>query len=210
MFFNLGQTDHFGAVWTLDSERQDYFFDHARGSPNFDVFMTHGTLLILNEPILDAQSAEQFVAIVALFRLPRHLQTYLAQKEIGEWFVNFEHRDRFRIIPQIDRKLIGNSLFSTCHFQVFCVEIALHESYVICVEMGIADGGLRLLTAISLTIIEMSCQSVMIIIIIVGVGVRCKVIETTLILIHHCWVVGHVSLELLLDKTGRISAPSRS
>ena len=75
VFLNLRQTNDCGTVTALDPKRVDDFFDDTRGTPNFDVKMANRAVLVHHKPILDAQLAEQLVAIVTLFRVTAHLCT---------------------------------------------------------------------------------------------------------------------------------------
>ncbi len=64
---DIGQSEDHLAVLTFDPEGVDDFFDHARGASDPDVLVTHGTVLLKNEPVLYTTLAEELVAIVTLF-----------------------------------------------------------------------------------------------------------------------------------------------
>jgi hypothetical protein len=58
MLFDIGYLYSFCAEAALDSEGIYYFFDHARSTSNFDVFVAHGAIFVENEPVLNANAAE--------------------------------------------------------------------------------------------------------------------------------------------------------
>ena len=66
---------------TLNSERINDLFDHSRRPSDLNVQVTHGTGLVENEPVLNAQLAEKLVAVVTFLCISAHLCTHKSQSE---------------------------------------------------------------------------------------------------------------------------------
>ena len=67
MAFNLTEPKLLLTELALNSEGVNYLPDYSRCSSNPDVLMAHWTVLIQDEPILNATLAEKLITIVALF-----------------------------------------------------------------------------------------------------------------------------------------------
>ena len=50
----------------------DDLFDYARGPSDLDVLVAHWAVFVEYEPILDAEFAEQLVAVVTFFGVSTH------------------------------------------------------------------------------------------------------------------------------------------
>ena len=74
----------------LDSERVDDLFYHTGSAPNLNVQMAHRTVLVHDEPVLDAELAVEFVTIVAFLCVTAHFETDLTEQVVCEGFVNLE------------------------------------------------------------------------------------------------------------------------
>jgi hypothetical protein len=61
------------AILAFNPERANNLTYNSRSSSDSDVFVTHGTILIQNEPVFNASLAKKLVAIVALFCISSNL-----------------------------------------------------------------------------------------------------------------------------------------
>lgn len=72
VLFDLGESYDGRTVRTLDSERVNDLFDDTRCASDFDIQMTHRAVFVHNQPVLNAQLAIKFVAVVALLCISAH------------------------------------------------------------------------------------------------------------------------------------------
>jgi hypothetical protein len=100
VLIDLGQSDHLGAVLTLDAEGKDDFFDYSRCTSNFDVFVAHRTVFVQNEPILDTLFAEKSITVITLFGISAQLEANLTQQHICKRFIYFKNGDRVRVVAK--------------------------------------------------------------------------------------------------------------
>ena len=67
MSFDLRETTLLLTILAFNPERANNLSYYSGSSSDSDVFVTHGTILIQNEPVFNASLAKKLVAIVALF-----------------------------------------------------------------------------------------------------------------------------------------------
>ena len=72
MFLYFRKSDDLWAEGALDPERVNDFFHNPGGTSNFDVFMAHRAVFVQDQPIFNAELAEQLVAIVTFFCISAH------------------------------------------------------------------------------------------------------------------------------------------
>ena len=73
VFLDLVETHDLRAKVALNPKAVDDLLDHATGSSNLDVLVTNRTIFVEYEPVLDAEFAEELIAVVTLLRLSAHL-----------------------------------------------------------------------------------------------------------------------------------------
>lgn len=72
VLFDLREAHNVGTMGALDAEGVDDFFDDSRRSPDLDIKVAHGTVLVHDQPVLNAKLTVQFVAVVAFFGVSAH------------------------------------------------------------------------------------------------------------------------------------------
>lgn len=73
VFLYLVETHDLRAIIAFNSKAVNDLLDHATGSSDLDVLVANRTVFIENEPVLDAELAEEFVTVVTFFSLSAHL-----------------------------------------------------------------------------------------------------------------------------------------
>lgn len=98
MTVNLRQSLLLLTIFTLNPKRVYDFPDNTRCPSYSNVFMTHGTVLIEDQPILNASLAKQLVAVVTLLCVSCHLETNLAEEVACKIFWNCEISNGISIV----------------------------------------------------------------------------------------------------------------
>lgn len=73
MLLNFVEPYHSRAVAALDAKAVDNFFYHATGASYLNILVAHRAVPIKNQPVFNAELAEEFVAVVALLCFAAHL-----------------------------------------------------------------------------------------------------------------------------------------
>ena len=73
VFFYLIEANYSWAKAALNAETVDYFFNYSTRPANFNVFVADWAVFIKDQPVFDAELAEEFIAIIALFGFAAHL-----------------------------------------------------------------------------------------------------------------------------------------
>ena len=72
MLLNLTESDHFWAKAALNPERVNDLFHYPRCTSYLYVLVTHRAILVEYQPVLNAQLAEQLVAVVTFLGIAAH------------------------------------------------------------------------------------------------------------------------------------------
>ncbi len=73
VLLDLANPHHLFAILAGDVKGHDDFLDHSRRFFNPNVFVTHWTIFVQNQPVFNASLAEKLIAIVAFFGITRNL-----------------------------------------------------------------------------------------------------------------------------------------
>lgn len=73
VLLDLVQPDDGWTKGTLYPIAVDDLLHDSTGAPNLDILVAHRAVFVENEPVFDAQLAEELVAVVTLLRVAAHL-----------------------------------------------------------------------------------------------------------------------------------------